>query len=123
VGFVAFASEIGFRLPYSALSCFTDEASVAESERLFDSGDTMHGQREELDQQALLAFQRDLSLLWKERPGQWVAYRGDQQLGFAAQKHELYQRLFQRGLEREEFVVFCIEAQETEMVIGPDMQD
>jgi hypothetical protein len=36
----------------------------------------------DLAQQALRAFQRDLPDLWAERPEQWVAYRGDQQLGF-----------------------------------------
>ena len=33
---------------------------------------------EALQQQALRAFQRDLPHLWAERPGQWVAYQGDQ---------------------------------------------
>ena len=35
--------------------------------------------------------------------------QGDRQVGFAAQKHTLYQRCFDQGLQREEFVVFCIE--------------
>lgn len=34
-------------------------------------------------------------------------------------KHELYQQCFQRGLERDEFVIFCIEPQETEITLGP----
>lgn len=69
--------------------------------------------------EALRAFQRDLPELWIKRPGEWVAYQGDRLLGFAAQKHELYQQCFQQGLERQEFVVFCIEPQETEMTLGP----
>jgi hypothetical protein len=76
-----------------------------------------------LQQQALRAFQRDLPQLWAERPGQWVAYRGEQQLGFAPHKHDLYQRCYQQGLQREEFVVFAIEPQETEMVLGPIVLD
>jgi hypothetical protein len=40
-------------------------------------------QVQELQQQALNAFERDLPQLWAERPGQWVAYRGDLQFGFA----------------------------------------
>ncbi|MFI5458265.1 MAG: hypothetical protein ACHRXM_22775 [Isosphaerales bacterium] len=44
-------------------------------------------------------------------------------MGFATHKHELYQRCFEQGLTREEFVVFCIEAQETEMFLGPDIRD
>jgi hypothetical protein len=80
-------------------------------------------QRPDLPQQALQAFQRDLPGLWAERPGQWVAYRGEQQLGFAAHKHELYQECFRRGLRREEFVIFCIEPQETEITLGPVVLD
>lgn len=74
-------------------------------------------------QQALQAFERDLPQLWTERPGQWVAYRGDQLVGFATQKHEMYQQCLQRGLPQEEFVVFCIEPQETELFINPIVMD
>jgi hypothetical protein len=74
-------------------------------------------------EQALAAFQRDLPSLWAERPGQWVAYQGDRRLGFAAHKHALYQQCFQRGLPREAFVIFCIEPQETEIVLGPVVLD
>lgn len=77
----------------------------------------------DLKQTALQAFLRDLPQLYAERPGQWVAYQGDHQLGFAAHKHELYQQCFQRGLQREEFVIFCIEPQETEMTLGPVVLD
>ena len=76
-------------------------------------------QLQDTQQEALRAFQRDLPQLWAERPGQWVAYQGDRALGFAPHKHELYQQCFQKGLDREEFVVFCIEPQETEMTLGP----
>jgi hypothetical protein len=82
-----------------------------------------HDQRTDLRQQALRAFQRDLPGLWTERPGQWVAYRGEQQFGFALHKHELYQQCFQQGLQREEFVIFCIEPQETEITLGPVLLD
>jgi hypothetical protein len=74
---------------------------------------------QELAQQALRAFQRDLPHLWTERPGQWVAYQGEHQLGFSLHKHELYQRCLERGLPQGEFVVFCVEPQETEMTLGP----
>jgi hypothetical protein len=73
----------------------------------------------DLKQQALQAFLRDLPHLYSERPRQWVAYQGDRQLGFADQKHLLYQSCMAQGLDREDFVVFCIEAQEMEMTLGP----
>ena len=77
----------------------------------------------DLQQQALQAFQRDLPHLWSERPGQWVAYRGDRQVGFASQKHMLYEQCFQGGLRRDEFVIFCIEPQESEIPLGPVVLD
>jgi hypothetical protein len=75
--------------------------------------------RLETKQQALQAFQRELPELYSQYPGKWVAYRGDRRLGFADQKHLLYQQCFDQGLNREEFVIFCIEPLETEMMLGP----
>jgi hypothetical protein len=68
--------------------------------------------------QALSAFRHQLPQLWAERPGQWVAYQGDKQIGFAARKHELYQLCFRQGRQADEFVVFCIEPEETEITLG-----
>jgi hypothetical protein len=76
-------------------------------------------QQQQLQQQAPQTFQRELPQLWTEHPGQWVAYAGVRLLAFAREKHELYQECLQCGLRREEFVVFCIEHQETEVVLGP----
>jgi hypothetical protein len=77
----------------------------------------------DLKQQALQAFLRDLPQLYIERPGQWVAYQGQRRLGFANQQHMLYQHCFDQGLRDEEFVIFCIEPQETEMWLGPLVLD
>lgn len=74
-------------------------------------------------QHALRTFLIDLPQLWAEHPGQWVAYQGGQRLGLAAHKHELYQQCYQRGLQRDEFVIFCIEPQETEITLGPVVLD
>jgi hypothetical protein len=84
---------------------------------------TMSARPDDSGQQALRAFLRELPRLWEERPGQWVAYRGDQPLAFGSQKHLLYQECFARGLKREEFVIFCIEPQETELTLGPMVSD
>lgn len=94
--------------------------SFKSAEDVGELEDVMIGQQQvDLGQQALRAFERELPQLWEERPGQWVAYRGEERLGFATQKHELYQGCFEQGLARGEFVVFCIEPMETEMYIGP----
>ncbi|MBM3997419.1 MAG: hypothetical protein FJ303_25230 [Planctomycetes bacterium] len=74
-------------------------------------------------QKALQRFLLDLPQLFATHPGQWVAYQGDRRIGLAGQTHELYQKCFQQGLSRDEFVVFCIEAQVTEMVLGPMVSD
>jgi hypothetical protein len=81
------------------------------------------GQITELKQEALRAFERDLPQLYAQRAGQWVAYRGDRQIGFGDQRHLLYQQCFDQGLQYEEVVVFCIEPQETEMWLGPVILD
>ena len=65
------------------------------------------------------AFRRDLPRLLAERPGQWVAYQGDQQIGFGATKTELYQKCLRRGLKRDEFLVRSIEPEMDVMVLGP----
>jgi hypothetical protein len=54
------------------------------------------------------AFKRDLPRLLQERPGQWVAYHGDEQVGFAATDLELWQQCLKRW-SHDEFVVCCIE--------------
>jgi hypothetical protein len=77
----------------------------------------------DLQQLALQAFLRDLPRLYRDRPGEWIAYRGAEPIGTGKVKHLLYRDCLDRGYPREEFVVFCIEPQETEMVFGPMVSD
>jgi hypothetical protein len=65
------------------------------------------------------AFRRDLPELLEERSGQWVAYHGRQQIGFAATKQQLYQECVNRGLPPEEFHILCIEPEIGELMFGP----
>jgi hypothetical protein len=65
------------------------------------------------------AFRRDLPQLLSERPGQWVAYHGHQQIGFAATKQQLYQECLNRGLQQDEFLVLSIEPEMGDMMFGP----
>jgi hypothetical protein len=61
------------------------------------------------------AFWRDLPQLLelksKKRP--WVAYHGEERVGFARTQTEMYQECFRRGLERGHFYVGKIEEDET----------
>ena len=52
------------------------------------------------------AFYRDLPEILKERCGVWVAYHGDERIGFAQTAQELYDRCEQRGLKSGQFIVF-----------------
>lgn len=68
---------------------------------------------------ASAAFRRDLPRLLTVRAGQWVAYRGDEQLAFAPTKTELYQECVRRGLDPNEFLVRSIEPELDMMTVGP----
>jgi hypothetical protein len=56
-------------------------------------------------QKSIDAFRRDLPHLLKTHPGKWVAYHGDERVGFGRTETELYQRCFARGLTRDDFIV------------------
>ncbi len=58
------------------------------------------------------AFRRDLPELLKERSGQWVAYHGDTQIGFADSDATLCQQCLARGLTWDQFVVRSIEPED-----------
>jgi hypothetical protein len=62
------------------------------------------------------AFLRDLPALLqiKKRQGQWVAYHGEERLGFARTQAELDQLCFRRGLKLVDFYVGWI---------GPQMEE
>ena len=44
------------------------------------------GSVQDLAEQSRRAFERDLPLLFQERPTQWIAYHGAQPLAFAVEK-------------------------------------
>jgi hypothetical protein len=63
----------------------------------------------EQGKRAVLAFRRDLPRLLRERPREWVAYHGDQQIGIARTALELYQECTRRGLPESDCIVHPIE--------------
>jgi hypothetical protein len=58
---------------------------------------------------ALATYRRDLPRLLEERPRQWVAYHGDQLVGFAKTDLELYQECERRGYRGRDYLVAPIE--------------
>jgi hypothetical protein len=60
-------------------------------------------------QQSRNAFRRDLPHLLWERYRQWVAYHGDERIGFSSSKRRLYQECLRRGPRPGTFVIRSIE--------------
>jgi hypothetical protein len=58
---------------------------------------------------SLEAFRRDLPRLLETHYRKWVAYHGDEQIGFGTTETELYEKGFARGLKPDEFLVCSIE--------------
>jgi hypothetical protein len=56
------------------------------------------------------AFRRDLPQLLRDKKlyRRWVAYRGDERIGFAGSEDDLYEECARRGLQEHEYVVRCI---------------
>jgi len=54
------------------------------------------------------AFYRDLSSLLRAHEGQWVAYHGDERIGFGSTQTELYRHCQKIGLGSGEFIVLQI---------------
>jgi hypothetical protein len=66
-------------------------------------------------------YQRELPTLLEERPGEWVAYRGDQRLGFGTTKTKLYQHWFSQGMTIDELFIACIEPYVGEYEMGVEL--
>lgn len=76
-------------------------------------------------QKSIDAFRRDLPEMLKTHRGKWVAYSGDERIGFGKTQTELYRECFRRGLTRDDFVV-CGVAEGTfdpdeEIEVSPDV--
>ncbi|MCY2989909.1 MAG: DUF5678 domain-containing protein [Planctomycetota bacterium] len=67
--------------------------------------DLMRAEPLPMVQTSIDAFRRDLPELLETHRGQWVAYHGDERLGFGETETELYRRAFRRGLTRNDFIV------------------
>ena len=60
---------------------------------------------------SLEAFRRDLPQLLRTHESEWVAYHGDERLGFAWQATTLHNRCIRRGLKEDEFLVLFVMAE------------
>jgi hypothetical protein len=54
-------------------------------------------------------FRRELPELLRERPGQWVAYHGEERIALGRSKRELCQECLRRGIAADAFLVCSIE--------------
>jgi len=69
-------------------------------------------------QSAVGAFRRDLAQMLTRHRGQWVAYRGEDRIGFGSTQRELYELCRQRGWKPEELLICGVE----EAVLDPDQE-
>jgi len=81
----------------------TDEERAAQIRALLESDPPP------MIQKSIDAFRRDLPELLKTHEGKWVAYHGDEQVGFGRTQTGLYQECFRHGLTRDDFVVAFVE--------------
>jgi hypothetical protein len=71
-----------------------------------------------LAEQAWAAFERDLPLLLEKVRGQFVAYRGNRQLGTSPLPTRLYDECLRQGFAPEEFVIVQVEPTSGTDVVG-----
>ena len=69
------------------------------------------------------AFRRDLPELMKTHYRQWVAYHGDERIGFGRTETELYEECFRRGLKDDEFVARSIEPEMPDEIDPEELMD
>jgi hypothetical protein len=70
-------------------------------------------------QRARAAWRDDLPKLLATNRGQWVAYRGERQVGIGRTKTQLVQQCLRAGLSRGEFLVLRIEPEMDQQVTVP----
>lgn len=85
-----------------------------ERTRTSAAEDTPADRREEMTAQIPPGIRRSQEAYWRDLPSllplasrrrQWVAYHGDEQIGFGRTETELYQECLRRGLNRDEFYI------------------
>ena len=89
---------------------------VADSGRAAPLESLLHTEPLPMIQNSIAAIRRDLPKLLKQHRGSWVAYRGDERIGFGKTQTGLYEECLRRGLTRDDFVVCGVE----EGVFDPD---
>jgi hypothetical protein len=65
------------------------------------------------------AFRRDFDQLMRERSGQWVAYHGDERVGFAATDEDAYALCSSKGIHLSLVLVRSIGAVGDDFFMGP----
>lgn len=83
----------------------TDRWERTEEERAAMLRELLESEVLPMIQKSIDAFRHDLPELLKTHPGKWVAYHGDERVGFGKTQTELYQRCFARGLTQDDFIV------------------
>ena len=69
------------------------------------------------------AFRRDLPDLMNTHYRRWVAYHGDERIGFGRDKIDLYNECLRRGLKRGRFIVRSVEPEMPEEIDPEELLD
>jgi hypothetical protein len=69
------------------------------------------------------AFRRDLPQLLDKRHGWWVAYHGDERIGFGRSQLELYDECIRRSLRDDEFVIRVVAPEAPAEIDTEQLQD
>ena len=78
---------------------------LADEERAAKLRELLDSEPLPMIKKSIDAFRRALPELLRTHPGKWVAYHGDERVGFGKTQTELYQQCFARGLTRDDFIV------------------
>ena len=89
---------------------------VADSDRAVPIESQLPTEPLPMIQKSIAAIRRDLPELLKRHRGSWVAYHGDEWIGFGKSQTGLYEECLRRGLTRDDFVVCGVD----EGVFDPD---
>lgn len=86
-----------------------DQAELTEAERAARIRTLLKSEPLPMIQKSIETFRRDLPEMLKKHGGLWVAYHGDERIGFGKTQTELVQECLRRGLSRDDFVVCVVE--------------
>jgi hypothetical protein len=95
-----------------------DRRDSTDAQRAAQIGALLESAPLPMIEKSIEAFRRNLPEMLKTRRGEWVAFHGEELVGFARTQTELVQECFRRGLTLDDFVVCTVD----EWVFDPESE-